>query len=76
MEVHILSVFVHGWLFGLHTLGIAYNARRRNWVDVAAHTIGAAYSMHSITSHTRTLMDMKGQEIHPIPTEEESQLGV
>ena len=50
-----LSVFVHGVLAGLHLLGIAYNARRRNWFDVAAHVSAATYDIWATAKHLHQL---------------------
>lgn len=50
-EVHGLAIFVHGVLSAFHFLGAAYNLRRRNWFDVAAHTAGLVYSAHAALHH-------------------------
>jgi len=46
-----MGVAVHGILTGFHALGVLYNARRKNWPDVAIHTIGMLYSLNSIGKH-------------------------
>ena len=46
-----LGVFVHGVLAGLHLIGIAYNLRKRNWVDVVAHTGAVAYDIWAVNKH-------------------------
>ena len=36
-ELQLLAAFVHGALFGLHALGVAYNVKRKNWQAAAIH---------------------------------------
>ena len=52
-EQHVLAAWVHGWLSGLHLLGTVYNARRRNWVDVVAHSAALAYSVRAVIHHAK-----------------------
>lgn len=54
-ELHALSIFVHGTLAGLHLLGATYNARKRNWWDVAAHSLCVVYDVHAVVRHMRSL---------------------
>lgn len=61
-DVHVLAAFVHGALAALHTLGVVYNARRRNWWDVAAHSLGVAYDVKSARHHY--LEATNGNQIH------------
>ena len=51
--MHQLSSFVHGALTSLHTLGIVYGIRRKNYGDVAAHTFGVAFSVRATAHHLR-----------------------
>lgn len=50
-----LAVFVHGTLAALHLLGIVYNVRKKNWLDVAAHTAACAYDTHAALHHQRKI---------------------
>lgn len=52
-EVHLLGVFVHGALSALHALGLVYNLRRKNTLDVAMHGAALIYSLHATTHHCR-----------------------
>lgn len=54
-QLQELGVFVHGVLAGLHLLGLVYNARRRNWIDVAAHGFAAAYDVYAVSKHMKAL---------------------
>ncbi len=64
-EQHIqeLSVFVHGILAGLHTLGVAYNLKRRNWWQAVAHVSAAVFDAHAVYSHCRTLDRLRDAEM-------------
>lgn len=50
-EVHVLAAFTHGVLVALHTLGVAYNARKGNRWQTWAHAAGIAFSVHSTVHH-------------------------
>ena len=50
-QIAELGVFVHGVLAGLHLLGVVYNLRKRNWVDVTAHTLAAGYDIWAVNKH-------------------------
>ena len=54
-QLQELGVFVHGVLAGLHALGIIYNVKRHNWIDVGAHTGAAAYDIWAVHKHIRAL---------------------
>lgn len=54
-QLQELGVFVHGLLAGLHLLGMAYNLKRRNWVDVACHGGAAVYDIWAVSKHARAL---------------------
>lgn len=54
-QLQSLGIFVHGVLAGLHLLGVAYNLKRKNWVDVSAHTLAAGYDIWATTKHVRKL---------------------
>ena len=54
-ELQALGIFVHGVLAGLHTLGIVYNLRKRNWIDVAAHMGAGAYDLWATGRHVKAL---------------------
>lgn len=59
-EIHTLGVFVHGALAALHTLGLVYNARRRNWWDVVAHAAGVVYDVRSTVHHMKQAEQQPG----------------
>ena len=50
-DIEYLATFVHGVLAGLHALGIVYNIKRRNWIDVAAHSAAMSYDMFATAKH-------------------------
>ena len=50
-DIEHLATFVHGVLAGLHALGIVYNIKRRNWLDVAAHSAAMSYDMFATAKH-------------------------
>lgn len=52
-EVHALAAVVHGALIALHTLGLIYNVRRKNRVDIAIHTFALGYSVRACTHHVK-----------------------
>ena len=54
-QLQQLGVFVHGVLVGLHTLGIVYNLKRRNWLDVCIHGGAAIYDTWAVAKHLRAL---------------------
>ena len=54
-ELQALGIFVHGVLVGLHALGIVYNLRKRNWLDVAAHAGAGAYDFWATGRHVKAL---------------------
>lgn len=53
-----LSIFVHGVLTAFHCLGIIYNAKRRNWIDVAAHSGAAVYDLYAVSRHVRQVGEL------------------
>lgn len=60
-QLQELSIFVHGVLTGLHILGIAYNLKKRNWGDVAAHTAAAGYDLWAVNKHIGSLRECEQQ---------------
>lgn len=50
-ELQELALFVHGILFGLHSLGFVYNLKRRNWFDVLVHGTAAGYDLYAVRRH-------------------------
>jgi len=50
-DLEHLATFVHGVLAGLHALGIVYNIKRRNWIDVAVHSAAMSYDMFATAKH-------------------------
>lgn len=52
-ELESLAVFVHGALAALHTLGVVYNIRQRNKVDVVVHAAAAIYDFAAARKHWR-----------------------
>ena len=54
-DIEYLATFVHGVLAGLHALGLVYNIKRRNWVDVAAHSAAMSYDMWATAKHVVAL---------------------
>lgn len=58
-QMQTLGVFVHGVLFALHALGVVYNARRRNPIDVVAHGCAAGYDLWATGKHLRALQRLE-----------------
>ena len=56
-----LGVFVHGVLAGLHILGAVFNWRRKNWVDVTAHTAAAGYDVWAANKHLNCVRGLKNR---------------
>jgi DNA-binding IclR family transcriptional regulator len=54
-ETHVLAAGVHGALVALHTLGVAYNARRGNRWQLWAHVAGVAFSVYATVHHARAV---------------------
>lgn len=52
-----LGSFVHGTLFSLHALGVAYNLKKRNWVDAGIHASVAAYDAMATYRHAKRVTD-------------------
>jgi len=50
-ELERLCIFVHGSLVALHGLGIAYNAKRKNWIGVWLHSGSILYSVLALKNH-------------------------
>lgn len=56
-QLQTLGVFVHGVLFGLHALGVAYNLKRQNWFDVSVHTAAGGYDLWAVGKHVNALKE-------------------
>lgn len=54
-QLQVLGVFVHGMLTFGHLLGIVFNARRKNWFDVSAHSAAMTYDVWAAMKHARRL---------------------
>lgn len=52
-DIHGFAAFVHGALCFGHALGIVYNLKRRNRLDVIVHALALGYSLHSTRHHVR-----------------------
>lgn len=50
-----LGVIVHTVLTVLHLIGFAYNVRREQYLDAAAHLGGVAYDGLAVRTHLRNL---------------------
>lgn len=50
-EIHVLAAAVHGALVALHSLGVAYNLRKRNHWQTVAHVAGIAFSLDATRHH-------------------------
>ena len=48
-----LGVVIHSVLMTLHLVGVAYNLRRKNWLDVVAHGLATGYDAWAITKHIK-----------------------
>jgi len=54
-ELHILGTYVHGVLSAFHTLGIVYNYRKGNKMDVLIHSLALGYDTYSVWKHYKTM---------------------
>lgn len=52
-DIHGFAAFVHGALCFGHALGIVYNLKRRNRLDVIVHALALGYSLRSTRHHVR-----------------------
>ena len=52
-DMHTTGAFIHGCLVTLHLIGVMYNLKRHNKLDVAVHGLAAAYSVHSALHHVK-----------------------
>jgi hypothetical protein len=50
-QLEAMAVVIHGTLFSLHILGVIYNLRRQNKLDVLAHSLASIYDAHAIFHH-------------------------
>ena len=50
-DLHRLGLFVHGALFALHSLGLAYNILRHNNIDSLIHIMAGTYSLRAAFTH-------------------------
>lgn len=48
-----LAAFVHGASAALNLLGVEYNRRKRNWLDVAIHGAGFVYHVRAALRHSK-----------------------
>ena len=58
-EVATLSAFVHGALASLHLLGLVYNYKRRNKMDIVMHGLALAYDFKSLVGHYKDAKTQK-----------------
>ena len=52
-QLESLAKFVHGGLFTFHILGIAYNLKKRRYLDAAIHASVATYDLISAMRHSK-----------------------
>lgn len=50
-QLQLMAAFVHGFLLFGHGLGMIYNAKRRNRVDMAVHSLAVLYHLRSTYKH-------------------------
>ena len=50
-ELHVLAAYVHGALTALHAIGIVYNYKKGNRMDVLIHALAMAYDAKSVYHH-------------------------
>ena len=55
IELEVLSTFVHGSLFFGHSLGVVSNIRKKNYLDVVAHSLAGAYDLFATISHYKKM---------------------
>lgn len=51
LMVQDMALGVHAVLCALHLLGVAYNVKRGNRLDLAAHVMAAAYDARCVYVH-------------------------
>lgn len=54
VEIHDIAGFVHGALFGLHSIAIYYNLKKGRYIDAAIHTGIAIYDITAAVRHKYT----------------------
>lgn len=52
-ELQLLACFVHGALTFGHCLGLIYNWRKRNRVDVLCHSLAIGYDFWAMKKHLK-----------------------
>ena len=55
IEMEEVAMFTHGLLFGIHCLGVFYNIRKKNYIDVTIHAAVAGYDLISAIGHYKEL---------------------
>ena len=65
-DIQSLAIFVHGVLASLHTLGVIYNLRRKNWLQAGFHTMAAAYDAWATSEHMIAVRRLPVLESSPV----------
>lgn len=52
-EIEVLAAFVHGSLAAGHLLGLVYNTRKRNKLDMAMHSLALVYDLYAVHKHLK-----------------------
>ena len=74
-ELHGIACYTHGILTGIHSIGVVYNVRRKNWWDVLAHTLALAYSLRSTAHHMKLTKVRREQQLVTTAPEPQSSHG-
>lgn len=59
VQLEEMAIFIHGVLFSFHVLGVIYNLRRRNKLDVVAHSCAAFYDAHAVAHHLASIRGLE-----------------
>lgn len=58
-QLEVMAVVIHGVLFSLHILGVIYNIRRKNTLDVLAHAVAATYDANAVFKHLTAIKEIE-----------------
>lgn len=50
-EMQFFAALIHGLLAAGHGLGLVYNIRKKNWMDVAVHSVASTYDLWAMQKH-------------------------
>lgn len=63
--IHELGMFIHGVLFGLHSLGVVYNFKRKNYFQATIHLVAGGYDLWAVNQHLKEVRNGHGDSREP-----------